>query len=68
MELSIKQKELLGQFFGNLAVAWIAGGIIGPFVINWNVDGVDRVIYVSAVAAIIFVGIMLYLVKEDING
>lgn len=65
MQLSFRQKEKLSDFFGNLAVAWIAGGVIGPFVISWNITNVKLVLTASALASLFFIIIMLTLMKEE---
>ena len=65
MKLSIKQKELLAEFFGNLSVAWLAGGFIGPFVVGWDIKNVDQVVATSVSLGLILLIIMLLLIQEE---
>ena len=61
MELSIKQKEMLAQFFCNYSITWFAGGIVAPFVAGWQMGNTATVL-VSVTNIAIAIVIMLYLV------
>jgi len=62
--LSFKQKEKLAEFFTNFAVAWLATGLISPYVAGKSLaEGVKPAI-MSLFWTWFSLTAMLYLVKE----
>lgn len=64
MEFSIKQKDILAEFFCNYAIAWIAGGFIAPFVAGWDSIKLQGVVLLAAFNIAFSFALMLLLVRE----
>lgn len=44
MKLNISQRKSLGEYCGNLSIAWLAAGVIGPYATRQNIAGTSGVI------------------------
>lgn len=56
MKLSKSQKQVLAEFFGNFAVAWLAVGLIGPFFQEKSVSEAIK----SGVISIAWSGLLIW--------
>jgi len=65
VKLSLNQRKVLAEFCANFAVAWLAGGIIGPYVSEFNPKNIIQIVLTSVVSAGILMMLMLSLVKGD---
>ncbi len=63
--LSPKQKEKLAEFCGNLAVTWLAAGIIPSFIAGKITIELFKPAVISLVPAGVLLTIMLSLVKGE---
>jgi hypothetical protein len=65
VRLSLNQRKVLAEFCANFAVAWLAGGIIGPYVSGLNPNNIIQIVLTSVLSAGILMMLMLSLVKGD---
>ena len=65
--LSQKQKEKLAEFCGNLAVAWLAAGVIGPYISKEELAFATQSTFFSIFLAGVLITFMLSLVKEKVK-
>lgn len=64
-KISEKQKQLVAEYFSNIAVAWFAAGVIGPFIGSFKIlsEVISSIIFGLALSVIsLYVG--FYLIKE----
>lgn len=65
MKLKSAQKKGLSEFFNSVSVAWFAAGVIAPLFLSEFVLG--RFV-LSAVLALVFVGVFLGLSLQFLRG
>jgi len=65
VKLSLNQRKVLAEFCANFAVAWLAGGIIGPYVSGFNPNNIIQIVLTSVLSAGILMMLMLSLVRGD---
>lgn len=61
--LSLDQRRALGEFCGNFAVAWLAAGVVGPYVTGKSFLEVSKSAIFSVIWAGVLLIVMLYLTK-----
>lgn len=62
-KLSINQRKALAEFYGNFAVAWLATGVVAPYVSGQvNIIAIPSAVF-SIIWAIFLLGFMLYSTK-----
>lgn len=64
MKFDSSQKKILGEYCGNLSIAWLAAGVIGPVVTKQVFGRVGEIVFLSILASSIFLLFMLILSKE----
>ncbi|MEK9208970.1 MAG: hypothetical protein AAB910_02740 [Patescibacteria group bacterium] len=64
MKLDYSQRKSLSAYCGNLSIAWLAAGVIGPIVTGRDLKGAGSITLLSILASAIFLLFMLFLVKE----
>jgi len=62
-KLSLNQRKALGEFCANFAVAWLAGGIVGPYISGQITEKAISTAVTSIIWATVLLGIMLYSTK-----
>jgi hypothetical protein len=65
MGLTKDQRKSLADFCNNFAVAWLAGGLIGPFVTKARFEAAFQQSVASIALAGVLLAIMLYLTKGE---
>lgn len=63
MKLNFSQRKSLGDYCGNLSIAWFAAGIIGPYVTRQDLRETWGVVIFSLLASGFFLMAMLVLMK-----
>ena len=64
MKLDFSQRKSLSNYCGNLSIAWLAAGVIGPYVSRQTLGGVRNVVVFSVLMAMFFLTFMSILVKK----
>lgn len=63
MKLNLEQKKALSNYSGNLSIAWVAAGVIGPIVTKQSFNETKNIIFISLLLSGFFLYAMLILIK-----
>ena len=65
MGLNVFQRKSLSNYCGNLSIAWLAAGVIGPYISGNNFIDLWKVVSTSIFIAGFSLFLMLALVREE---
>jgi len=65
--LSLDQRRVLAEFCANFAVAWLAAGVVGPYVAGKSLLEVSKPAIFSVIWAGVLLIVMLYLTRGEKN-
>jgi len=67
MKLDFSQRKSLSDYCGNLSIAWLAAGVIGPYISGKNLIDSWKIVSVSLFIAGFSLFLILTLLKEGIR-
>ena len=67
MKLDFSQRKSLSDYCGNLSIAWLAAGVIGPYISGKNFIDSWKIVSMSIFIAGFSLFLILTLLKEGIR-